>query len=186
MNTEVHLAETKQKMQKSHERFQEDLASVRTGRANATLLDNIKVDAYGTKMDLRDLASVNAPEPRLLVLQVWDHANIQPVELAIRNSDLAVNSVTENNIIRIPIPALSEERRREMTKLVQTKAEAARVNIRQIRRDAVEKINTAEKNKAISEDEKFKSNEKVQKTTQDLISSVDNVAKQKENEILSI
>lgn len=186
MNTEAHLAETKQKMQKLQERFQEDIASVRTGRANATLLDNIKVDAYGSQMDLRDLASVNAPEPRLLVLQVWDHANIAPVELAIRNSDLAVNPVTENNIIRIPIPPLSEERRREMTKLVQTKAEAARVNIRQIRRDAVEKINTAQKSKEISEDEKFTLNEKVQKTTQDLIASVDNTAKQKETEVLSI
>lgn len=186
MNPEQHLSETKQKMQKSHERFQEDLASVRTGRANATLLDNIKVDAYGTKMNLRDLASVNAPEPRLLVLQVWDHANIQPVELAIRNSDLAVNPVTENNIIRVPIPPLSEERRREMTKLVHDKAEAARVNIRQIRRDGVEKINTAEKNKEISEDEKFKLNEKVQKATEESIASVDNTAKQKENEVLSI
>jgi len=186
MNTEAHLADTKEKMQKTLEKFQEDLASVRTGRANATLLDNIKVDAYGTKMGLRDLASVSAPEPRLLVLQVWDSANIAPVELAIRNSDLAVNPVTENNIIRIPIPPLSEERRREMTKLVQTKAEAARVSIRQIRRDGVEKINTAEKSKEISEDEKFTLNEKVQKTTEELIHSVDNVAKQKETEVLSI
>ena len=186
MNTESHLADTKNKMQKFLEQFQEDLASVRTGRANATLLDNIKVDAYGSQMALRDLASVNAPEPRLLVLQVWDSANIVPIELAIRNSDLAVNPVTENNIIRVPIPPLSEERRREMTKLVQTKAEAARVNIRHIRRDAIDKINTAEKNKDISEDEKFRLNEKVQKTTQEQISSVDDSAKKKETEVLSI
>ncbi len=186
MNTEAHLAETKERMQKALEKFQEDLVSVRTGRANATLLDNIKVDAYGTMMALRDLASVNAPEPRLLVLQVWDSANIQPVELAIRKSDLAVNPVTENNIIRIPIPPLSEERRREMTKLVHDKSETARVNIRQIRRDGVEKINVAEKSKEISEDEKFTLNEKVQKDTEEMINSVDDSAKQKESEVLSI
>lgn len=180
------LSDTKQRMQKAAGYLKEELASVRTGRASPSLLETIKVEAYGARMALRDLASINAPEPRLLVVQVWDQANIQPVETAIRDSDLALNPVIENNIIRVPIPPLSEERRREMTKLASEKAEGTRVSIRQTRREAVETIETAEKKKEISEDESFKLKENVQKVTEDFTHQVDNLAKQKESEILQI
>src|SRR3989344_4725601 len=173
-------------MQKSLDHLREELSGVRTGRASPSLLETIKVDVYGTKMDLRDLASINAPEPRLLVVQVWDQANIAAIERAIRGSDLALNPVTENNIIRVPIPPLSEERRREMSKIVSEKLEASRVNIRQTRRDAVEAIEAAEKRKEVSEDEKFRTSEKVQKITEEFTGKVDNLAKRKESEILQI
>ena len=186
MNPDQLLSDAKSKMQKTLDHLREELAGVRTGRASPALLETIKVGAYGTKMDLRDLASINAPEPRLLVVQVWDQANVAPVEKAIRESELALNPVTENNIIRVPIPQLSEERRREMTKIVGEKAESARVNIRHLRREAVESVNKAEKNKEISEDEKFRASEKVQKITEGMTSQIDNLAKQKESEILQI
>ena len=178
--------DTKTRMETAANHLREELASVRTGRASPALLETIKVEAYDNKMDLRDLASINAPEPRLLLLQVWDQTNTAAVEKAIRNSNLALNPVLENNIIRVPIPALSEERRREMSKLVGEKSEAARVSVRQIRREAVDKIDSSEKRKEISEDEKFRTGEKVQKITEELTREIDNLAKLKENEILQI
>jgi ribosome recycling factor len=137
-------------------------------------------------MDLRDLASINTPEPRLLVVQVWDQANIHNIEKAIRDAGQGFSPITESNLIRVPVPALTEERRKEMTKLVGEKAEAARVAIRQIRREAVEEVDRAQKSKQISEDEKFRSTDQIQKATQEFSSQVDNLAKMKENEILQI
>lgn len=186
MNPDQLINDAKDRMEKALAHLKEELVSVRTGRASPALLETLKVEAYGTKMDLRDLASINSPEPRLLVLQVWDQANISPVEKAIRESDLAVNPVTENNIIRVPIPPLSEERRREMTKTVGEKSEAARISIRAIRREAVDATNKAEKRKEISEDEKFKTSEKVQKVTENITREVDTLAKEKTNEVLQI
>ena len=186
MNPDQLINDAKERMEKALSHLKEELASVRTGRATPALLENLKVEAYGQKMDLRDLASINAPEPRLLVLQVWDQANIQDVERAIRKSDLALNPVTENNIVRVPIPQLSEERRREMTKIVGDKSEIARVSIRQIRREAIDNLQKAEKKKDISEDDKFRSSEKVQKNTEEVTTSINNLAKQKESEIISI
>jgi len=180
------LSETKQRMQKALEHLREELAGVRTGRASPGLLETIKVEAYGSKMDLRDLASINAPEPRLLVVQVWDRSNLVAVEKAIRESDLAVNPVTENNIIRVPIPPLSEDRRREMVKIVHDKTEASRVSIRQIRREILEEVDRAEKKKEISEDEKFRFHEQVQKVTDEVSNQIETLAKNKENEILQV
>ncbi|MEX0621439.1 MAG: ribosome recycling factor [Candidatus Woykebacteria bacterium] len=186
MDPERLSEEVKTKMQKALDHFREELSGVRTGRAHPSLLETLKVEAYGQKRDLRDLASINTPEPRLLVLQVWDRVNTEPIEKAIRDSDLAVNPLTENNIIRVPIPPLSEERRREMTKLVHDRAESARVAIRQIRREAVDDAGAAEKRKALSEDTAFKIKEKVQKVTEEFTKQVDETAKSKENEILQI
>jgi ribosome recycling factor len=186
MNRDQLINDAKDRMDKALSHLKEELSSVRTGRANPSLLETIKVEAYGSKMDLRDLASINSPEPRLLVAQVWDQANIAATEKAIRESDLALNPVTESNIIRVPIPPLSEERRREMTKIVGEKSESARVSIRQIRREAVDAINKAERKKQISEDEKFKTNEKVQQVTENVTNEIDNLAKGKTNEILQI
>ena len=186
MNPDQLINDAKDRMEKALAHLKEELVSVRTGRASSALLETLKVEAYGTKMDLRDLASINSPEPRLLILQVWDNANVQAVERAIRESDLALNSTTENNIIRVPIPPLSEERRREMTKIVGDKSEGARVSVRQIRREAIDSINKAEKRKEISEDEKFRASERVQKATEEITSQIDNLAKAKMREILQI
>lgn len=186
MNPDQLINDAKDRMEKALAHLKEELSSVRTGRASPALLETLKVEAYGTKMDLRDLASINSPEPRLLVLQVWDNANVQAVERAIRESDLALNSATENNIIRVPIPPLSEERRREMTRIVGDKSEGARVSARQIRREAIDSINKAEKRKEISEDEKFRASEKVQKAIEEITSQIDNLAKAKMREILQI
>jgi ribosome recycling factor len=180
------LAQAREKMQKTLEHLREELAGVHTGRAHPSLLETIKVDAYGTKMDLRDLASINTPEPRFLVVQVWDQGNISNVEKAIRESNLSFNPSTENNIIRVPVPALSEERRKEMTKLVSEKREDAHVSIRQIRREAVDQIHKQEKSKQIAEDEKFRLSEQVQKVTDDFTNQVDTISKQKEKDILQI
>ncbi len=186
MNPDRLINDAKDRMEKALAHLKEELSSVRTGRASPALLETLKVEVYGTKMDLRDLASINSPEPRLLVLQVWDQANVSQVEKAIRESDLALNPVTENNIIRVPIPPLSEERRREMTKIVGEKSEAARISIRVIRREAVDATNKAEKRKEISEDEKFKTSEKVQKVTENITREVDTLVKEKTNEVLQI
>lgn len=186
MNLDELLTETKQRMQKALEHLREELAGVRTGRANPALLEGVKVEAYGTKMDLRDLASINAPEPRLLVVQVWDLGNVPAVERAIRASDLALNPATEGNTLRVPIPPLSEERRREMTRLVSEKTEEARVRIRQIRREGIEEIDRAEKRKAISEDDKFRFHEQVQKITDEFSSQIESLAKAKEKELLEV
>ena len=180
------LSETKQRMQKALEHLREELSGVRTGRANPVLLETIKVDAYGTRMDLRDLASINAPEPRLLVVQVWDQSSIAAVEKAIRESELSLNPATEGNLIRVPIPSLSEDRRAEMIKIVHEKAEAARVSIRQIRRETIEEIDKAEKKKEIPEDDKFRFHEQVQKTTDEISRQVEELVKIKEKELSEV
>jgi len=186
MNSDQLINEAKSRMEKALTHLKEELSSVRTGRASPALLENLKIEVYGTKMSLRDLASINAPEPRLLVLQIWDQSSVQAVERAIRASELALNPNTEGNIIRVPIPPLSEERRREMTKIVSDKSESARVSIRQIRREAVEFLHRAEKKKEISEDEKFRSVEKVQKITEEKTGEIEHLSKQKSSEFLQI
>ena len=180
------LKETKERMQKALEHLRGELAGVRTGRANPSLLEEIKVDVYGTKMNLRDLASINAPEPRLLVVQIWDRNNLSLVEKAIRDANLGLNPATEGNLIRVAIPSLNEERRKEMIKLVNGRTEGARVAIRQIRREAIEEIDKLEKAKKISEDEKFRKDQEVQKVTENFSSQLEQIAKAKENEILQI
>jgi ribosome recycling factor len=180
------LKETKERMQKALEHLRGELAGVRTGRANPSLLEEIKVDVYGTKMNLRDLASINAPEPRLLVVQIWDSNNLSLVEKAIRDSGLGFNPTTEGSLIRVAIPPLNEERRKEMIKLVNERTEGARVAIRQIRREIIEEINKLEKSKKISEDDRFRKDEEIQKITENFSSQVENIAESKETEILQV
>lgn len=180
------LKETKERMQKALEHLHGEIAGVRTGRANPSLLEEIKVDAYGTKMNLRDLASINAPEPRLLVVQIWDSNNLSLVEKAIRDAGLGLNPATEGNLIRVAIPSLNEERRKEMIKLVNERTEGARVAIRQIRREVMEEIDKLEKAKKISEDDRFRKDEEIQKITEDFSHQLETIAKGKENEILQI
>ncbi|MBV1918679.1 MAG: ribosome recycling factor [Sphingomonadaceae bacterium] len=165
--------------------FKSDLSGLRTGRANTTLLDPVVVEVYGAQMPLNQVATVAAPEPRMLSVQVWDKSNIQPVEKAIRSAGLGLNPIPDGNTIRLPIPDLTEERRKELAKLAGQYAEKARVAIRNVRRDGNEALKTDENKKEISEDERKRSETDVQKMTDDQVKAVDDELARKEKDILS-
>jgi ribosome recycling factor len=161
-----------------------DLVGLRTGRASTTLLDPVQVEVYGANMPLNQVATVTAPEPRLLSVQVWDRSNVQPVEKAIRAAGLGLNPITEGQTLRLPIPDLTEERRRELAKLATQYAEKARVAVRNVRRDGNDALKTAEKKGQISQDEQKRLEADVQKLTDKAIADVDQTASAKEKEIL--
>lgn len=186
MDSEKLITDLRERLGKATTHLREELSGVRTGRAHPSLLEQIKVDAYGQKMDLRDIASINAPEPRLLTVQVWDQGNTTFAEKAIREAGLGFNPQSEGNLIRVPIPPLTEERRKEMTKLVHERTEAARVTVRQIRREVIDDLQKAEKGKDISEDESKRLSAQVQKLVEETNHQVENQAKTKESEILQI
>jgi ribosome recycling factor len=166
------------------EALKHDLAGLRTGRASTALLDPIQVDVYGANMPLNQVATVSAPEPRLLSVQVWDRSNINAVEKAIRNAGLGINPITDGQNIRLPIPDLTEERRKELAKLAGQYAEKARIAVRNVRRDAMDQLKQDEKKKDISEDEHKRLDTEVQKMTDDTIKDVDSAFHAKEKEIL--
>ena len=174
------------KMKKAYEVFIHELNSLRTGRANASMLDIIKVDVYGQKMSVNQLATISTPEPRLLTVQVWDKGLIVAVEKAIRESDLGLNPSSEGQLVRVPIPPLSEERRVELTKIAGRYAEESRVAIRNIRRHTMDDLKKSEKDGAISKDQHHDYSEIVQKVTDDFIGQIDNTLKGKDDEILQI
>ena len=157
-----------------------------TGRASASLLEPITVEAYGARMPLTQLATVTVPEPRMLSVQVWDRSNVQPVEKAIRSAGLGLNPITDGQMIRLPIPELTEERRKELAKLVGQYAEKARVAVRNVRRDGMEHLKADEKKHEISEDERKRLENEVQKLTDDTIKEIDEAAHAKEKEILTV
>ncbi|WP_448580179.1 ribosome recycling factor [Thermaurantiacus sp.] len=161
-----------------------DLQGLRTGRASTSLLDPVTVEVYGSHMPLNQLATVTAPEPRMLSVQVWDRSNVQPVEKAIRAAGLGLNPVTEGQTLRLPIPDLTEERRRELAKLASQYAEKARVAVRNVRRDGMEALKAAEKKGKISQDEQKRLEGEVQKLTDRHIADADKAAEAKEKEIL--
>lgn len=161
-----------------------DLSGLRTGRANTALLDPVTVDVYGSHMPLNQLATVSTPEPRMLSVQVWDRSNVGPVEKAIRSAGLGLNPINDGNVLRLPIPDLTEERRKELAKLAGQYAEKARVAIRNVRRDGMEALKVDEKKHEISEDERKRAETDVQKLTDDLIKAADEAADHKEKEIL--
>ena len=166
--------------------FRTDLASLRTGRASANLLDAINVNAYGSSMPLNQCATVTAPEPRMLLVQVWDRGLAGAVDRAIRESGLGLNPITEGASMRIPLPELNEERRKSMVKLSHTYAENARVAARHVRRDANDALKKAEKDSIISEDENRKQSERVQKITDQIIVDIDKLMRDKEIEIMQV
>ncbi len=172
------------RMTKSVAAFKMEMARIRTGRATPALLEGIKVEYYGNPVLINQIASVMAPEPRLLIVQPWDKSVIKEIEKAIRSSELGLNPQNDGNVIRIPIPPLSEERRHDLIKLVKKLAEEARIAIRNIRRDAMEKIKSLEKKKEISEDDKKKAEEKVQDITDKYIKEINDLLERKEKEIL--
>ena len=161
-----------------------DLGGLRTGRASTALLDPIHVEVYGANMPLNQVATVSAPEPRLLSVQVWDRSNISAVEKAIRNAGLGINPVTDGQNIRLPIPDLTEDRRKELAKLAHQYAEKARIAVRNVRGDARDALKTDEKKKEISEDEHKRLDAEVQKLTDEAIKEIDEILTAKDKEIL--
>ncbi len=161
-----------------------ELARIRTGRATPAILEGVKVEYYGSEVPLKQIAGIAVPEPRLLVVQPWDKSAIGQIEKAIRKAGLGLNPMSDGNVIRIPIPALSEERRKELIKLVRRLAEEARIAIRNVRRDGIEKIKAMEKNKEITEDDRINAEKKIQEITDEHIEEINDILKIKEEEIL--
>ena len=173
-------------MKKAYEVFILDLGSLRTGRANVSMLDIIKVDVYGQKMSINQLANISTPEPRLITVQVWDQNNVALIDSAIKKSNLGVNPQIDGQLMRIPIPSLNEERRAELKKIMGTLAEKARVAIRNIRREANDLLKKELKEKKIGEDESKTTEKKIQDLTDVKISEVDKKLKEKEKEVMTV
>ena len=176
----------KQKMNKTFDVFTKDLSALRTGRANASMLDIIKVDVYGQKMPINQLGTITIPEPRVLNIQVWDQNNVTLVDSSIRKSEMGLNPQIDGQLIRIPIPNLNEERRNELKKMIKTMAEKSKVSIRNIRREANDILKILQKEKKISEDEKNKYEKEIQVITDQEIKKIDEKISQKEKEIMTV
>ena len=174
------------KMDKAIEVFSKELSSLRTGRANASMLDLIKVDVYGQQMPINQVGSVTTPEPRMINIQIWDANNVALVDAAIKKSDIGLNPQIDGQLIRLPVPELNEERRIELKKLIKSIGEKCKVSIRNIRREANEDLKKLLKSKDIGEDEEKSHEKKVQAITDDHIKSVDDKVSLKEKEIMTI
>ena len=186
MSADEILNSCSSKMKKAFEVFNHELGALRTGRANASMLDIIKVDVYGQKMSINQLATITTPEARTLNVQVWDNNNVSLIDTAIRKSNIGVNPQIDGQLMRIPIPNLNEERRNELKKLMGGLAEKAKVSIRNIRREANDKLKKDLKDKKIGEDESKKSEKKIQNITDNQIIELEKKLKEKEKEIMTI
>ncbi len=178
-------SDLEKRMKASLEALKHDLSGLRTGRANTALLDSITVEVYGAKMPLNQVATVSVPEPRMLSIQVWDKGNIQPVEKSVRSAGLGLNPIIDGPNIRLPIPDLTEERRKDLAKLTGQFAEKARIAIRNVRRDGMDDIKADENKKEIGEDDKKRLETEVQKLTDEMIEEADKLSSAKEQEILT-
>tara|TARA_R110002050_G_scaffold294841_1_gene453060 strand:- start:30056 stop:30610 length:555 start_codon:yes stop_codon:yes gene_type:complete len=174
------------KMSKALESLKKDFASIRTGRASSTMLDHIVVTAYGSKMPISQVATVSVPEARMLSLQVWDRGMVKDVERAIIDSQLGINPITEGQTIRLPMPDLTEERRRELAKMAAKYAEATKVSMRNIRRDGMDTLKKMEKDSDISEDDYHRGSDEIQKLTDSFTKKSDELFLQKEKDIMQI
>jgi ribosome recycling factor len=177
-------ADIERRMQGALDSLKSDLSGLRTGRANTALLDPVQVEVYGSMMPLNQVATVSAPEPRMLSVQVWDRANVIPVEKGISHANLGLNPIIDGQTLRLPLPDLTQERRKELAKLAGKYAEGAKIAVRNVRRDAMEMLKEDEKKKEISEDDRKRLEEEVQKITDRFVSEVDQAAANKEKEIL--
>ena len=186
MTSDDAINNCKSKMKKAFVVFNTDLGSLRTGRANATMLDIIKVDVYGQKMSVNQLATISTPEPRLITVQVWDQNNVSLIDSAIKKSSLGINPQIDGQLMRIPVPSLNEERRIELKKIMGGLAEKARVSIRNIRREANDKLKQDLENKKIGEDECKKHEKKIQNITDTEITELEKKFKEKEKEIMTV
>jgi ribosome recycling factor len=180
------IKDTKPRMDTVIEDFRRKLTTVRTGRAAVSLLDSVMVDYYGTMTPLSQMASVGAPEPQMLTVQPWDQTQVAPIERAIRASDLGLNPSNDGKLVRIPIPSLTEERRKQLAKQVHEIAEDHRTAVRNIRRDANERLKKMLKDKQISEDNERDGLEEVQKLTNSYIAKIDDLTKSKEHELTTV
>jgi ribosome recycling factor len=177
-------ADVERRMSGAVDALKSDLAGLRTGRANAALLDPVTVEVYGSHMPINQVASVSAPEPRLLTVQVWDKSNVGPVDKAIRSAGLGLNPIVDGQTLRLPIPDMTQERRKELSKLAGQYAEKAKIAVRNVRRDANDALKTDENKKEVSEDERKRLETEVQKLTDEAIKAIDEAAAHKEKEIL--
>ncbi len=180
------LSDAEEGMTKAIERFKSELAKVRTGRANLSLLDNIKIDYYGTPTPLNQVASLNVADARLITIKPWEKPMLAAIEKAIRSSDLGLNPVTDSELVRLPIPPLTQERRKDLAKVIKKMTEDARVAVRSGRRDANDMIKDAEKEKEISEDESKAGQKRIQEVTDKYVAVVDDIGSNKEAEILEV
>ena len=186
MSTNAKLIPCEQKMQSTLQSLTQDLSSIRTGRAHVSMLDLIRAEVYGQKMPLNQLATISTPESQLVTVQVWDANNVKFVEKAIRESDLNVNPSVDGQIVRVPVPKLSEERRKELIKIVKNQSEKIKISIRNIRREGMDSLKEFLKNKEITEDENKKISDELQKITDKFIQEVDKKITDKEQEILKV
>ncbi len=180
------LSDLKTRMQKSISSLRDELAGLRTGRASASLLEPVSVEAYGSRTPLSQLATVTVPEPRMLSVQVWDRSLAMAVEKAIRDSGLGLNPMGEGQVIRVPLPELNEQRRKELAKVAHNYAEAARVAVRHIRRDGMDALKKAEKDGDIAQDDARAQTDLVQKATDAAVTEIDQVVASKEAEIMQV
>ncbi|MGB7630715.1 MAG: ribosome recycling factor [Candidatus Deferrimicrobium sp.] len=183
---EALVKDTSARMERSIESFRKELGKVRTGRASFSLLDGVKVDYYGTSTPLQQVGTLSVPESRMITVTPWDTKMIGPIEKAIQGSGLGLNPSSDGKTVRIPIPPLTEERRRELAKVVRKMAEDARVAVRNVRREAIEKLKDREKKKEISEDVVKRGQERIQKETDVHVKKIDEILKSKEQEILEV
>lgn len=178
------LKDTENKMKKAVEALERDLGGVRTGRASSRLLDNVKVDYYGTPTPINQIASITVPEARMIVIQPWDKTIVPAIEKSILKSDLGLNPSTQGQMIRLQIPELTEERRKEIVKVVRKKVEDGRISVRNIRRGSMDKLRAMEKGKEISEDDEKRAEKTLQDVTDTFIGNIDEIGKNKEQEVL--
>lgn len=182
----MNLDSVKQRMTGAVESLQREFAGLRTGRASASMLDPVMVEVYGSMMPLNQVGTVNVPEPRMLTVTVWDKGSVKAVEKAIREAGLGLNPQPDGTLIRVPVPDLNTERRKELVKVANKYAEAARVAVRNVRRDAMDEVKKEEKAKAISEDEMKSLGEKIQKMTDEAIKKIDDAFAAKEKDIMVV
>ena len=180
------LRDAESKMAKSVEHFATELSTIRTGRANPALIDKVMVPYYGTPTPLNQLAQISAPEARLLLVQVYDKSQIGAIEKALRTSEQGLNPASDGQVIRVPIPPLTEERRKEYVKLVRQKAEEARVAIRNVRRDEIHRVDQMQKQGEVAEDDSKRAHARLQKITENQIEKVDALAGRKESEVMEV
>jgi ribosome recycling factor len=180
------VTELKRRMTGATDLFKKELTGLRTGRASVSLLEPIQVEAYGSHMPISQVGTVSAPEPRMLTVQVWDKSMVKNVEKGIREANIGVNPMVDGQLIRVPMPPLTEERRKELVKLAHKFAEQTRVAVRNVRRDGMEALKQLEKDRKITEDEHRQRNTEVQKLTDDIIKQIDDMLAAKEKDILHV
>ncbi|MFZ2099572.1 MAG: ribosome recycling factor [Oricola sp.] len=186
MNQEFDIEDLKRRMEGAIASFRGDLGGLRTGRASASLLEPITIDAYGSQMPLNQVANITVPEPRMLAVSVWDRSMVSAVEKAIRESTLGLNPMTDGTTVRVPLPELNEERRRELVKIAHQYAENARIAVRHVRRDGMDTLKRLEKDGDISQDDSRTMSDDVQKQTDQSISKIDALLAEKEKEIMQV